>query len=85
MAENPVVLNDYRLREDFFFDTPEFQILLRIIKEGKSAQRSFIRHPVENAWYHVLSLDLPAEMSLQELGSRSDFETVPPQQGQLKN
>ena len=70
MAENPVVLNDYRLREDFFFDTPEFQILYELLSvEGEigSEELSHQTPEVENAWYHVLSLDLPAEMSPQEL------------------
>ena len=70
MAENPVVLNDYRLREDFFFDTPEFQILYELLSEqGEigSEELSYQTPEVENAWYHVLSLDLPAEMSPQEL------------------
>lgn len=70
MAENPVVLNDYRLREDFFFDTPEFQILYELLsKQGEigSEELSHQTPEVENAWYHVLSLDLPAEMSPQEL------------------
>ena len=70
MVENPVVLNDYRLREDFFFDTPEFQILYELLSvEGEigSEELSHQTPEVENAWYHVLSLDLPAEMSPQEL------------------
>ena len=70
MAENPLVLNDYRLRENFFFDTPEFQILYELLSvEGEigSEELSHQTPEVENAWYHVLSLDLPAEMSPQEL------------------
>ena len=70
MAENPVVLNDYRLREDFFFDTPEFQILYELLSvEGEigSEELSHQTPEVENAWYNVLGLDLPAEMSPQEL------------------
>lgn len=70
MAESPVVLNDYRLREDFFFDTPEFQILYELLSEQGQIGSEELSHQtseVENAWYHVLSLDLPAEMSPQEL------------------
>lgn len=70
MAENPVVLNDYRLREDFFFDTPEFQILYELLSEQGEIGSEELSHQtpeVENAWYQVLSLDLPAEMSPQEL------------------
>ncbi|WP_231082702.1 DNA primase, partial [Streptococcus oralis] len=60
MAENPVVLNDYRLRGDFFFDTPEFQILYELLSvEGEigSEELSHQTPEVENAWYHVLGLD----------------------------
>ena len=28
----PLVLNDYRLREDFSFDTPEFQVLYDLLR-----------------------------------------------------
>ena len=34
MIEYPIVLNDYRLREDFQFATPELQILYQILCEN---------------------------------------------------
>ena len=70
MAENPVVLNDYRLREDFFFDTPEFQILYELLSEQGKIGSEDLSHQspeVETAWYQVLALDLPSEILPQEL------------------
>ena len=70
MAENPVILNDYRLRDDFFFDTPEFQILYELLSEQGKIGSEDLSHQspeVETAWYQVLALDLPSEMLPQEL------------------
>ena len=70
MAENPVVLNDYRLRDDFFFDTPEFQILYELLSEQGKIGSEDLSHQspeVETAWYQVLALDLPSEILPQEL------------------
>ena len=70
MMEHPLVLNDYRLRDDFIFETPEFQILYGLlIDNGSISSEDLSRQTkeVESAWYQVLSLDLPAEMSPQEL------------------
>lgn len=78
MAENRVVLNDYRLREDFFFDTPEFQILYELLSEqGELAQRSFLirRLRLKMLGTTCFSLDLPAEMSPQELAKSKRLET----------
>lgn len=70
MMENPLVLNDYRLRDDFVFETPEFQTLYGLlIDNGSISSEDLSRQTkeVESAWYQVLSLDLPAEMSPKEL------------------
>lgn len=70
MMEHPLVLNDYRLRDDFVFETPEFQTLYGLlIDNGSISSEDLSRQTkeVESAWYQVLSLDLPAEMSPQEL------------------
>ena len=70
MAENPVILNDYRLRDDFFFDTPEFQILYELLSEQGKIGSEDLSHQspeVETAWYQVLALDLPSEILPQEL------------------
>ena len=70
MMESPLVLNDYRLREDFAFDTPEFQVLYDLLGQyGNLPPEVLAEQPeeVERAWYQVLAQDLPSEMSPQEL------------------
>lgn len=70
MMENPLVLNNYRLRDDFTFETPEFQTLYGLLVDNGSITSEDLSHQskeVENAWYQVLSQDLPAEMTSQEL------------------
>ena len=70
MMENPLVLNDYRLRDDFTFETPEFQTLYGLLVDNGSITSEDLSHQsqeVENAWYQVLSQDLPVEMTSQEL------------------
>ena len=70
MMEHPLVLNDYRLREDFIFETPEFQTLYGLLIDNGSISSEDLAHQtreVESAWYQVLALDLPPEMSSHEL------------------
>ena len=70
MMEHPLVLNDYRLREDFIFETPEFQTLYGLLIDNGSISSEDLAHQtreVESAWYQVLALDLPPEMSPHEL------------------
>ena len=70
MMEYPLVLNDYRLREDFIFETPEFQTLYGLLIDNGSISSEDLAHQtreVESAWYQVLALDLPPEMSPHEL------------------
>ena len=70
MMESPLVLNDYRLREDFAFDTPEFQVLYDLLGQYGNLPPEVLAEQteeVERAWYQVLAQDLPAEMSPQEL------------------
>ena len=70
MMEHPLVLNDYRLRDDFVFETPEFQTLYGLLVDnGSITSEDLSQQPreVESAWYQVLALDLPTEMSPQEL------------------
>ena len=70
MMEHPLVLNDYRLREDFIFETPEFQTLYGLLIDNGSISSEDLAHQtreVESAWYQVLALDLPPEMSTHEL------------------
>lgn len=70
MMEHPLVLNDYRLRDDFIFETPEFQTLYGLLIDNGSISSEDLAHQtreVESAWYQVLALDLPPEMSPHEL------------------
>ena len=70
MMEHPLVLNDYRLRDDFVFETPEFQTLYGLLVDnGSISSEDLSQQPreIESAWYQVLALDLPTEMSPQEL------------------
>ena len=70
MMEHTLVLNDYRLRDDFVFETPEFQILYGLLIDNGSITSEDLANQtreVENAWYQVLALDLPSEMSPEEL------------------
>ncbi|WP_313905176.1 DNA primase [Streptococcus constellatus] len=70
MIENPVILNDYRLREDFHFATAELQTLYDILKtngEVTPQDLSEQNDSVQQAWYRVLEENLPEEVSEQEL------------------
>ena len=70
MMESPLILNEYRLREDFSFETPEFQSLYEILSQYGSIPSEVLAvqtEEIEKAWYQVLALDLPTEMSPQEL------------------
>ena len=70
MMESPLILNEYRLREDFSFETPEFQSLYEILSQYGSIPSEVLAEQteeIEKAWYQVLALDLPTDMSPQEL------------------
>ncbi|MED5788312.1 DNA primase [Streptococcus anginosus] len=70
MIDNPVILNDYRLRKDFHFATVELQTLYDILKtngEVTPQDLSEQNDSVQQAWYRVLEENLPEEVSEQEL------------------
>lgn len=70
MIEFPIILNDYRLREDFHFATPELQILYQILCENgevTSQDLSEQSDGVQQAWYRILEEDLPSEIADNEL------------------
>lgn len=70
MIDNPVILNDYRLRKDFHFATVELQTLYDILKtngEVTPQDLSEQNDSVQQAWYRVLEENLPEEVSDQEL------------------
>ncbi|MBP2623065.1 DNA primase [Streptococcus oricebi] len=70
MISHPMILNDYRLREDFTFDTAELQVLFEILKEnGEVTPQDLSQQSeaVQQAWYLVLEEDLPEEVATEEL------------------
>jgi len=70
MKDFPMVLNDYRLRPDFTFDTPELQILYQLLcQNGEVTSQDLSEQPegVQHAWYRMLEEDLPEEIADGEL------------------
>lgn len=70
MIDNPVILNDYRLRKDFHFATVELQTLYDILKTNGEVTPQDLSEQndlVQQAWYRVLEENLPEEVSEQEL------------------
>lgn len=70
MKDFPMILNDYRLRSDFSFDTPELQVLYKLLcQNGEVSSQDLSEQPegVQHAWYRMLEEDLPEELSNGEL------------------
>ncbi|TCD46465.1 DNA primase [Streptococcus sp. X16XC17] len=70
MLEHPYILNDYRLREDFHFATPELQVLFELLSENgeiTSYDLAQQEDTVQHAWYRVLEEKLPQEVGSNEL------------------
>ena len=70
MVHNPLVLNSYRLRTDFAFDTAELQELYELLLangEVTSQDLSSLPERVQQLWYRMLEEDLPEEMEDGEL------------------
>ena len=70
MKDFPMVLNDYRLRPDFAFDTPELQILYQLLcQNGEVTSQDLSEQPegVQHAWYRMLEEDLPEDIADGEL------------------
>lgn len=70
MVHNPLVLNSYRLRSDFAFDTAELQELYELLLangEVTSQDLSSLPERVQQLWYRMLEEDLPEEMEDGEL------------------
>ena len=70
MKDFPYVLNEYRLRTDFSFDTPALQILYQLLcqnGEVTSQDLSEQTEEVQRAWYLMLEENLPDEIAENEL------------------
>ena len=66
----PYVLNEYRLRTDFSFDTPALQTLYKLLcqnGEVTSQDLSEQTEEVQRAWYLMLEENLPDEIADNEL------------------
>ena len=66
----PYVLNEYRLRTDFSFDTPALQTLYQLLcqnGEVTSQDLSEQTDEVQRAWYLMLEENLPDEIAENEL------------------
>lgn len=66
----PYVLNEYRLRTDFSFDTPALQTLYQLLcqnGEVTSHDLSEQTEEVQRAWYLMLEENLPDEIAENEL------------------
>ncbi|HFI0507594.1 TPA: DNA primase [Streptococcus suis] len=82
MVEHPYILNEFRLREDFYFATPELQVLYDLLKnqgEISSFDLSQLEDSVQQAWYRILEERLPEEVGqheIEELELRRDKELL---------
>lgn len=82
MVEHPYILNEFRLREDFYFATPELQDLYELLKkqgEVSSFDLAQLDEGVQQAWYHMLEERLPKEVGqheIEELEVRRDKELL---------
>lgn len=72
MLNHPMILNDYRMREDFFFHTPELEELFHLLKEDgqiDTVSLTGLSDQVQAAYYQVLEESLPSETSPEEIAS----------------
>ena len=70
MKDFPYVLNEYRLRTDFSFDTPALQTLYQLLcqnGEVTSQDLSEQTEEVQRAWYLMMEENLPDEIAENEL------------------
>ncbi len=82
MVEHPYILNEFRLREEFYFATPELQVLYDLLKvhgEISSFELSQLEDSIQQAWYRVLEERLPSEVAqneIEDLEFRRDKELL---------
>lgn len=70
MLNHPMILNDYRMRDDFFFQTAELEELYQVLKQDgqiDTVALSVLPQEVQTAYYQVLEEILPPETSLEEV------------------
>ncbi|HEM2581434.1 TPA: DNA primase [Streptococcus suis] len=82
MVEHPYILNEFRLREDFYFTTPELQAIYDMLKKSgeiTSFELSQLNDSAQQAWYRMQEERLPNEVSpheIEELEIRRDKELL---------
>ncbi|HEL1629615.1 TPA: DNA primase [Streptococcus suis] len=82
MVEHPYILNEFRLREDFYFATPELQAIYDMLKKSgeiTSFELSQLNDSAQQAWYRMQEERLPNEVSpheIEELEIRRDKELL---------
>lgn len=82
MVEHPYILNEFRLREDFYFATPELQAIYDMLKKSgeiTSFELSQLNDSAQQAWYRMQEERLPDEVSpheIEELEIRRDKELL---------
>lgn len=70
LIHHDYLLNEFRHKEEFYFDTPELQQLYHILKtngEISSLDLSTLSEDVNHAYYRVLEENLPPEVSNGEI------------------
>ena len=70
MKDFPYVLNEYRLRTDFSFDTPALQTLYQLLCQNGEVTSQDLSEQIEEvqrAWYLMLEENLPDEIAENEL------------------
>ncbi len=89
MVEHAYILNDFRLRTDFTFATPELQTLFEVLKqqgEITSFELAQLDTRVQQAWYRLLEERLPDEVApheVEELEARRNRELLKKENQQL--
>lgn len=82
LQQFPYLLNEYRLRTNFRFETRELQVLFDVLKatgEVSSIDLAQQDESVQRAWYRVLEERLPEELAqgeLEELEQRRNREII---------
>ena len=89
MVEHAYILNEFRLRDDFYFVTPELQVIYETLREQgeiTSYELSQMDASVQQAWYRMLEERLPEEVAqgeIEELENKRDKELLK-KENQLK-
>ena len=70
LLNHPYLLNEFRNRDNFYFDTTEIQVLYELLKESgeiTSYDLSQESDKVNRTYYIILEEQLPVEVSIGEI------------------